>query len=434
MSSKHYLKENVYQATQKRLAYLFDEFDQIVVSFSGGKDSGVMLNLALQYAQYHQMLDKLAVYQMDYEAQYQETTDYVQQTFDSLPKAVTKYWIALPIKAQCATSMFQNYWTPWEKAKQNIWVRSLPKESINEDNFPWDFDYHCWDYEFNNRFAKAVSKSKKTVFLVGIRAQESLHRYKAVTKASDKNTYHGRSYTTQNNPNLVNAYPLYDWDTEDIWVANTKFGWPYNKIYDLMYRAGVPINDMRVASPFNDAATTSLKMYKVLDPNTWYKLVGRVNGVNFTSIYGGTTAMGWNKITKPDHFTWKQYMYFLLDTLPEQTRDNYLKKLRTSIKYWTHDGGALPEDVINQLPDNLDYEDLGKPKTKRHYTKPYRVLKFKNYLDDVESKHPNLLPTYKRVCIAIMKNDTSMKTLGFGQTKYELEKRKKAVEKYQNIF
>ena len=127
-------------------------------------------------------------------------------------------------------------------------------------------------------------------------------------------------------------------------------------------------------------------------------------------------------------------MYFLLDTLPEQTRDNYLKKLRTSIKYWTQDGGALPEDVINQLPDNLNYKDLGSPKTKRHYTKPYRVLKFKHYLDDVESKHPNLLPTYKRVCIAIMKNDTSMKTLGFGQTKYELEKRKKAVEKYQNIF
>ena len=68
-----------------------------------------------------------------------------------------------------------------------------------------------------------------------------------------------------------------------------------------MYKAGIKPNQMRVASPFNDCATESLKLYKVIDANNWGKLIGRVNGVNFTSIYGGTTAMGWNSITTKRH-------------------------------------------------------------------------------------------------------------------------------------
>ena len=95
---------NVYEATQNRLKYLFDEFDNVIVSFSGGKDSGVMLNLALQYAKEHNLLHKFAVVHMDYEAQYQYTTDYVDDTFKFLrSEGVEKlYWLCIPIHAQCA--------------------------------------------------------------------------------------------------------------------------------------------------------------------------------------------------------------------------------------------------------------------------------------------------------------------------------------------
>ncbi|WP_252220362.1 DUF3440 domain-containing protein, partial [Clostridium sp. CMCC3678] len=76
------------------------------------------------------------------------------------------------------------------------------------------------------------------------------------------------------------AYPIHDWQVEDIWVANAKFNWSYNKIYDLFYHAGLTVHEMRVASPFNDAATESLKLYRVIEPALWSKLVGRVNGAN----------------------------------------------------------------------------------------------------------------------------------------------------------
>lgn len=425
---------NVYEAALKRIEFLFNEFEQIILSFSGGKDSGVMLNLTLDYARQTNQLHKVSVYHIDYEAQYEKTTEYVTRTFEKLPQQVKKYWICLPLKAQCSTSMFQSFWQPWLLADKDKWCREMPFDCINETNFNLGFDYEIADYDFNIKFAASVSKKVKTCFFIGIRTQESLHRYKAVNKFSDKNEYKSKNYTTKVCENCYNAYPIYDWLVEDIWTANAKFEYDYNKLYDLMYQAGVPINSMRVASPFNDAATESLKLYKAIDPNNWGKLIGRVNGVNFTGLYGGTTAMGWNSITKPSHFTWKEYMYFLLDTLPEETKQHYLRKLKVSFAYWLEKGGGLPADMVDEIPKEIEFENLGKPTSNRNYTGEYRIIKFKEYLDEIDIKNPNLLPTYKRMCIAIMKNDTSCKTLGFGQTKDELTRRKNIMEKYKSLL
>ena len=111
----------------------------------------------------------------------------------------------------------------------------------------------------------------------------------------------------------------------------------------MYYKAGVNIERQRVASPFLCEAQESLALYKVIDPNTWGKMIGRVNGVNFTGIYGGTHAMGWQSVRIPKGYTWKGFMQFLLSTLPEETRRNYLKKLTVSIEFWRTKGGCLSE-------------------------------------------------------------------------------------------
>ena len=121
---------------------------------------------------------------------------------------------------------------------------------------------------------------------------------------------------------IVNAYPLYDWKTSDIWTAHGRFNWSYNRLYDLYYQAGIPIGRQRVASPFISQALSTLAVYKAIDPDTWGRLISRVNGVNFAGLYGNTLAMGWKSIKCPDGFSWKEYMEFLLQTLPEETRNN----------------------------------------------------------------------------------------------------------------
>ena len=49
MIKKKYLEQNVYEAFQERLHFLFNEFDNVFVSFSGGKDSSLLLNLVLKF-------------------------------------------------------------------------------------------------------------------------------------------------------------------------------------------------------------------------------------------------------------------------------------------------------------------------------------------------------------------------------------------------
>jgi predicted phosphoadenosine phosphosulfate sulfurtransferase len=424
---------SVYLETQKRLEILFKEFDNIYVSFSGGKDSGVLLNLCIDYIRQNKLDRKIGLFHIDYEAQYQMTTDYIDKMYAENKDIIEPYRVCLPIAAQCCTSMHQSFWIPWEESKKELWVRDMPTESINESNheFEW-FDDGMPDYDLQERFSEWIHKkkgAKKTACLVGIRTQESFNRWRAIHSDKNYNKYKKHKWTKKMYDNVYNAYPIYDWITEDVWTANGKFKWSYNKLYDIFYQGGMTIDSMRVASPFNDAASNSLKLYKVIDPKNWGKMIGRVNGVNFTGLYGGTTAMGWKDIKLPKGHTWKSYMEFLLSTLPEHSAMNYKKKLQTSIEFWKTKGGVLSIELIEKLKsmdipievkESTNYNTIKKPVTM-------------DYLDDINITEFTEIPTYKRMCICIMKNDHLCKYMGFSLTKNEMQLRRQAENKYKKL-
>lgn len=423
---------NVYEATLKRLDLIFQEFDNVYVSFSGGKDSGVLLNLCIDYIRKNLPSRRLGVFHIDYEAQYQMTTEYVNETLANNSDILDIYRICAPFKVSTCTSMHQDHWRPWDPEKSDIWVSEKPENCLEEGDFDF-FDTRMWDYEFRERFGLWLHKrigAKKTCCLVGIRTQESLNRWRAIHSDRNYRNYKGLDWTKQMYDDVYNAYPIYDWLTTDVWTANGRFGWDYNKLYDLYYKAGVPLEKMRVASPFLSQAQASLKLYRVIEPHTWGKLVSRVNGVNFTGIYGGTTAMGWKSITLPSGHTWKSYMEFLLSTLPEDIRDNYKSKLDTSIKFWRERGGVLSDRTISDLQKAGARIDIQKKSNYKTDKKPVRM----DYLDDIDSEDFQLIPTYKRMCICIMKNDHLCKYMGFSQTKREIERRREIMEKYNNIL
>ena len=438
------MSRTVWDAAQDRLATIFAEFDNIIVAFSGGKDSGAMLNMTLDYMRAHGITRKIHVFHLDYEGQYTATTDYVTEVMTSNKDLIEPWWICLPIAAGCSVSMYQEYWQPWKPEQRDLWVRDLPDHPgvIHTGNVPDDFPAYdgVWDYTFQVAFERWHHRhvgATRTAVLVGIREQESLHRYAAINRLDKVSMLDGHRWTSQVAAGIYNAYPVHDWLVEDVWVAHARYGWSYNGLYDLFHQAGLTPHQMRVASPFITQGTDNLKLYRIIDPAMWARLVGRVNGANFGAIYGGTQAMAARGVKLPAGHTWKSYAEFLLATLPTDIRDRYLKKFATSVTYWTDKGGALRVETVRELQDagveGLEY--LGAPDNNRSYTTPYEVVRFADYPDDLpEITDFAAVPTYKRMVVTILRNDYACKSMGFGQTKLELEKRSVAIAKYMEIL
>lgn len=436
---KRFMDVDVNVAARQRINRLFDDFDNVLVAFSGGKDSGVCLNLAYEIASERGELNKLAFYYEDYEANFQHTHDYVARAFDAFEGVSRRYWLCLPISAANSASMYQHRWVPWNPDEEDIWVRPMPKHPavINIENVPFDFEVGTSGFDLRVMFSKWFAKQHgSTAVIVGLRADESLTRLGIITSQHRAHMHDNLRWTKRVDENTFNAYPIYDWKVDDIWVANARFGWDYNKIYDLYYLAGLSVHQMRVASPFHHAGQDNLKLYRVIDPNSWGKMIARVNGANFTAIYGGTAAMGWREINKPKHFTWQEYARFLMDTLPETTRLRLESHLERIQQTWETEGyGRNPKVIATMEDEGILIERTGEDDPK--CTKPgfYEIVKIKSGIPD-ETSIPMFrkVPSWKAVCVCILKNDFTLQYLGVSRTKKEIAARNRAIKTWENAL
>lgn len=434
---RQYTGQNVYSALQERLKFIFEEFDNIFVSFSGGKDSGILLNITLDFQQKYYPNKKIGVFHQDFEAQYAVTTEYVERTFERIKDIVDPYWVCLPMATRTALSSYQMFWYPWDDTKEACWCRPMPQHPyvINLQNNPMtSYHYRMHQEDLAKQFGRwyrLTHNDKKTVCLLGIRADESLQRYSGFL--NKKYGYDGECWISKQFKDVWAASPLYDWSHADVWHAYAKFDYDYNRLYDMYYMAGLKPDQMRVASPFNDYAKDSLHLYRVLDPEMWAKLVGRVRGANFGSIYGRTKAMGYRSLTLPEGHTWESYTRFLLDTLPPRLRKNYISKFKTSIEFWHKTGGGLEEQSIQELIDkgyNIRRNGIS------NYTvmKNSRIIfldKIPDHTDDIKSTKD--IPSWKRMCYCILKNDHTCRFMGFGLTKEQKKRIDTLKWKYSKV-
>lgn len=434
---RKYTDQNVYDALQERLHFIFREFENIFVSFSGGKDSGLLLNLTLDFQKKYYPDRKIGVFHQDFEAQYTVTAEYIERTFARIEKDVEPYWVCLPMATRTALSSYEMFWYPWDDTKKDVWVRPMPQYPyvINMENNPiTTYRYRMHQEDLAKQFGRWYRIShggKKTVCLLGIRAEESLQRYSGIVNR--KYGYKDTCWISRQFKDVWCASPIYDWSISDVWHANYLFSYDYNHLYDLYYMSGMKPARMRVASPFNDYAKDSLNLYRVIDPETWTKLVGRVRGANFGAIYGKTKAMGYRSLTLPEGHTWESYTKFLLATLPARLRNNYIKKFRTSIDFWHNVGGGLEEQTIEELIEH-GYHIRRNGVSNYTVMKNSRIVfigKLPDNTDDIKSTRD--IPSWKRMCYCILRNDHICRFMGFGLNRQQQENVNLLKKKYQGI-
>lgn len=382
-------------ASRNRISETFDNVERVYLAFSGGKDSSVMFHLVMEEAMKRNV--KVGVMFIDFEAQYADTIKHVHEMFDMYRDHIEQHWICIPMLLRNAVTNYEPRWTCWDETKRDVWIRQKPEGCTTEVDYPFAFPEMEFE-EFIVLFGQWYGQGKKTAGFIGIRAQESLHRYCAVATWEKRDlTLNNRRWTTKIVDEVYNVYPIYDWLVEDIWRYHAAFpDKPHNKVYDRMNQAGVKLSQQRLCQPFGDDQRRGLWLYHILEPQTWFKLVARVNGANSGALYieENGNVNGYNKITKPPGHTWQSFCNLLLRTMPKKTRDHYSVRFKKFIYGWTQRGyTSIPEEA----PPELEAQCWA--------------------------------PSWRRMCKVLLRNDYWCKGLGQTQPKSDAYIQFKAMKK-----
>lgn len=375
---KRGLGMDVLTAARRRIAETFDDFPRIYVSFSGGKDSSVMLHLVMDEA--IKRGRKVGVLLVDLEAQYRLTIQHVEEMYRLYADHIEPYWVAVPIHLRNAVSQFEPQWVCWQPGREADWVRQPHPMSITDEAY-FPFFRRAMEFEeFVPEFGHWFAQDRLCACFVGIRTDESLNRWR--TLAREKSSFDGRPYTTWMSRTLYNVYPIYDWRTEDIWTYVGKHRKPYNRLYDRMHQAGLTIHQARICQPYGDDQRKGLWLFQIIEPETWARVVARVNGANQGALYvqDSGNILGQIKITKPAGHTWQSFAELILSSMPDATREHYENKIAVYLKW---------------------YADRG----------------YSHGIPDAGSQTDRQAPSWTRVCKALLRNDYWCKGLSFSQNK-----------------
>lgn len=381
---------DVLTAARKRIAWVFDSFPRVYLSGPSGKDSGVMMHLACLEARRRGR--KIGVLYVDLEAQYELTIEHAREMFDLYADVIEPHWVALPLRLRNAVSMHHPYWVSWDPYARSMWVREPPSAAVtNPDAYPFyeppkppaGGPREAMEFEeFVERFGHWYAQGQACACLVGIRTDESLNRWRAIVKRR-KSRLDGKAWTAWKGGSLFNVYPIYDWRTEDIWTYYGSQRLPYNRLYDQMYRAGLTLHQMRICQPYGDDQRRGLAMYQVVEPETWARVVARVAGANGGALYAGKRGniLGNGKIECPPGHTWQSFARLLLDTLPTFEREHYEDKIAVFVRWYAERGypGGIPDEA------------------------------------DPKEEAARKVPSWRRICKVILRNDRMCRGLGFSQ-------------------
>lgn len=323
MSSIKYCKENVLEASKKRISYLFDEFENIIVSISGGKDSTVLCHLALEEAKRRNR--KIGIFFLDEEVVYQNTIDQVEYLMSLYPENTIRFWLQIPFNLTNSTSFADGQVKCWDREKKPVWMRK--RNAKNVLNKTWSHETHIADknkgFGFYDVFYNFELGFENTAFLVGLRAVESPNRWRTMVKnAGYKNVY----WSTGRKNNNITFYPIYDWQVSDIWKYIHDEKLRYHGYYDFAFKKGVHPHLMRVSSLTHEKSFKSIQDLPEFEFDTYEKLLKRIKGISFAQETAKDKKMFKVQTLPQNYKSWREYRDFLLATYPDEDKKPIFQK------------------------------------------------------------------------------------------------------------
>lgn len=323
--------ENVFDAALNRIRWLYDEFENIIVNFSGGKDSTIVLNLTLIVARERDRLPVKVMF-IDQEAEWQAAIDYIRSIMSRVD--VEPHWLQMPIKISNSTSDKSDWLMCWEEGAE--WMREQEPNAITKNTLgTMRFK------EVFNAYLEQLFPNENACYIGGVRGEESPNRMTGLTHYA---TWKWATWGRMMNKRLghVSMYPIYDWSYTDVWKAIHDHGWDYCKVYDWMYQYGVKIPGMRVSNLHHETAIGVLFYLQEVEPDTWSRLTKRLGGI---STAGHMKSEAFEVDELPHAFkNWIEYRDYLVEHLieGEEKRSIYRAKFAQLDKFFDRLRDPIP--------------------------------------------------------------------------------------------
>lgn len=272
---------------EKRIRYLFSEFDNVMIALSASIECSLALELFYRIWKSGYQSRRVCVFNIDTEIAHSYSVLHLMDRFENIKNDFDAYWIMLPTKIKHSLFGKEETLLAWDSSLEKC-LRPFPSLPyvITLDNNPISsYRYGMPARMLASAFLKWYkheSSGGRTVCINGARDAEPHNRHQL---AGSKKHYRGIDWITMSTPEIWHASPLCDWSTGDVWSTVSRLNIEYNQIYDLLYKRGDALEGFRITPPLKSEYYSEIRRFAELDGIIWDDLTRRIEGLELYSTY-----------------------------------------------------------------------------------------------------------------------------------------------------